>query len=143
MFLKELSMEIAGVSLSFSIWAYVLAASRSHHMEQRHGFSDTYDMFMLYRANLHFHVKQGWLSEGKERWSTGRSIAYDEFIGATVRINKHCLLAAFAYYDENGTGYITVDLLEEVRWEYNIQADVGLVTSSGRWPMRMSPSQIN
>ena len=74
--------------------------------------------FMFYRANLHFHVKHGWLSEGKERWSS-RSIAYDEFIGSTVHINKHCLLSAFAYFDEDASGYITVDPLEEVCWEYN------------------------
>ena len=36
---------------------------------------------VLSRANLHFHVKHGWLSEGKERWSS-RSIAYDELIGS-------------------------------------------------------------
>jgi calcium-dependent protein kinase len=57
------------------------------------------------------------------------TIDYDEFIAATVHMNKlereEHLLAAFAYFDKDGSGYITVDELEEACREHNM-ADVGI-----------------
>uniref|UniRef100_A0A804NVY4 non-specific serine/threonine protein kinase n=1 Tax=Zea mays TaxID=4577 RepID=A0A804NVY4_MAIZE len=57
------------------------------------------------------------------------SIDYDEFIAATVHMSKlereEHLLAAFAYFDKDGSGYITVDELEQACREHNM-ADVGL-----------------
>ena len=57
------------------------------------------------------------------------TIDYDEFIAATVHLNKlereEHLLAAFAYFDRDGSGYITVDELEHACWDHNM-ADVGI-----------------
>ena len=57
------------------------------------------------------------------------TIDYDEFIAATVHMNKldreEHLLAAFSYFDKDGSGYITVDELEEACREHNM-ADVGI-----------------
>ncbi|CAL4886175.1 unnamed protein product [Urochloa decumbens] len=57
------------------------------------------------------------------------TIDYDEFIAATVHMSKlereEHLLAAFAYFDKDGSGYITVDELEQACREHNM-ADVGL-----------------
>ncbi|WVZ73018.1 hypothetical protein U9M48_021385 [Paspalum notatum var. saurae] len=55
------------------------------------------------------------------------TIDYDEFIAATVHMSKldreEHLLAAFAYFDKDGSGYITVDELEQACREHNM-ADV-------------------
>ncbi|XP_062221331.1 calcium-dependent protein kinase 6-like [Phragmites australis] len=57
------------------------------------------------------------------------TIDYDEFIAATVHMSKlereEHLLAAFAYFDKDGSGYITVDELEQACREHNM-ADVGI-----------------
>jgi calcium-dependent protein kinase len=54
---------------------------------------------------------------------------YDEFIAATVHMSKlereEHLLAAFAYFDKDGSGYITVDELEQACRDHNM-VDVGL-----------------
>ncbi|EMS61622.1 Calcium-dependent protein kinase 1 [Triticum urartu] len=57
------------------------------------------------------------------------TIDYDEFIAATVHMNKldreEHLMAAFSYFDKDGSGYITVDELEVACREHNM-ADVGI-----------------
>ncbi|KAG8060503.1 hypothetical protein GUJ93_ZPchr0002g24226 [Zizania palustris] len=57
------------------------------------------------------------------------TIDYDEFIAATVHLNKfdreEHLLAAFAYFDRDGSGYITVDELEQACRDHNM-ADAGI-----------------
>ncbi|KAL5212068.1 hypothetical protein ABZP36_022915 [Zizania latifolia] len=57
------------------------------------------------------------------------TIDYDEFIAATVHLNKldreEHLLAAFFYFDRDGSGYITVDELEQACRDHNM-ADVGI-----------------
>lgn len=57
------------------------------------------------------------------------TIDYDEFIAATVHMNKlereEHLLAAFAYFDKDGSGYITVDELEQACRDHNM-GDVGI-----------------
>ncbi|KAL6635425.1 hypothetical protein ACP70R_028096 [Stipagrostis hirtigluma subsp. patula] len=57
------------------------------------------------------------------------TIDYDEFIAATVHMSKldreEHLLAAFAYFDKDASGYITVDELEQACREHNM-AEVGI-----------------
>jgi calcium-dependent protein kinase len=54
------------------------------------------------------------------------TIDYDEFIAATVHMEREeHLLAAFAYFDKDGSGYITVDELEQACRDHNM-VDVGL-----------------
>uniref|UniRef100_A0A0D9VN41 non-specific serine/threonine protein kinase n=1 Tax=Leersia perrieri TaxID=77586 RepID=A0A0D9VN41_9ORYZ len=57
------------------------------------------------------------------------TIDYHEFIAATLHLNKldreEHLLAAFAYFDRDASGYITVDELEHACRNHNM-ADVGI-----------------
>ncbi|WOK98787.1 calcium-dependent protein kinase 26-like [Canna indica] len=57
------------------------------------------------------------------------TIDYGEFIAATVHLNKlereEHLVAAFAYFDKDGSGYITVDELQQACKEHNM-ADASL-----------------
>ncbi|KAI3864635.1 hypothetical protein MKX03_009155 [Papaver bracteatum] len=52
------------------------------------------------------------------------TIDYGEFIAATVHLNKlereEHLVAAFAYFDKDGSGYITVDELQQACVEHNM-----------------------
>lgn len=52
------------------------------------------------------------------------TIDYGEFIAATVHLNKlereEHLLAAFHYFDKDGSGYITVDELQQACAEHNM-----------------------
>lgn len=52
------------------------------------------------------------------------SIDYGEFIAATVHLNKlereEHLVAAFSYFDKDGSGYITVDELQQACKEHNM-----------------------
>uniref|UniRef100_A0A803NIR4 non-specific serine/threonine protein kinase n=1 Tax=Cannabis sativa TaxID=3483 RepID=A0A803NIR4_CANSA len=52
------------------------------------------------------------------------TIDYGEFIAATVHLNKlereEHLLAAFQYFDKDGSGYITVDELQQACAEHNM-----------------------
>ncbi|OMO56559.1 Calcium-binding EF-hand [Corchorus capsularis] len=52
------------------------------------------------------------------------TIDYGEFIAATVHLNKlereEHLVAAFRYFDKDGSGYITVDELQQARAEHNM-----------------------
>ena len=52
------------------------------------------------------------------------TIDYGEFIAATVHLNKlereEHLVAAFSYFDKDGSGYITVDELQQACKEYNM-----------------------
>lgn len=52
------------------------------------------------------------------------TIDYGEFIAATVHLNKlereEHLVAAFTYFDKDGSGYITVDELQEACVEHNM-----------------------
>ena len=52
------------------------------------------------------------------------TIDYGEFIAATVHLNKlereEHLVAAFQYFDKDGSGYITVDELQQACAEYNM-----------------------
>ncbi|OVA01088.1 Protein kinase domain [Macleaya cordata] len=52
------------------------------------------------------------------------TIDYGEFIAATVHLNKlereEHLVAAFSYFDKDGSGYITVDELQQACLEHNM-----------------------
>ncbi|PKU84011.1 calcium-dependent protein kinase 26 [Dendrobium catenatum] len=52
------------------------------------------------------------------------TIDYGEFIAATVHLNKlereEHLVAAFSYFDKDGSGYITVDELQQACKEHNV-----------------------
>jgi Ca2+-binding EF-hand superfamily protein len=52
------------------------------------------------------------------------TIDYGEFIAATVHLNKlereEHLVAAFRYFDKDGSGYITVDELQQACTEHNM-----------------------
>lgn len=52
------------------------------------------------------------------------TIDYGEFIAATVHLNKlereEHLVAAFQYFDKDGSGYITVDELQQACAEHNM-----------------------
>lgn len=52
------------------------------------------------------------------------TIDYGEFITATMHLNKlereEHLLAAFQYFDKDGSGYITVDELQQACVEHNM-----------------------
>lgn len=52
------------------------------------------------------------------------SIDYGEFIAATIHLNKlereEHLMAAFRYFDKDGSGYITVDELQQACTERNV-----------------------
>lgn len=52
------------------------------------------------------------------------TIDYGEFIAATMHLNKlereEHLLAAFQYFDKDGSGYITVDELQQACVEHNM-----------------------
>lgn len=52
------------------------------------------------------------------------TIDYGEFIAATVHLNKlereEHLVAAFQYFDKDGSGYITVDELQQACAEQNM-----------------------
>lgn len=53
------------------------------------------------------------------------TIDYGEFIAATVHLNKlereEHLVAAFSYFDKDGSGYITVDELQQACKEHNME----------------------
>ncbi|KAK8447425.1 hypothetical protein SEVIR_8G071050v4 [Setaria viridis] len=53
------------------------------------------------------------------------TINYEEFIAATVPLNKiereEHLMAAFTYFDTDGSGYITVDKLQRACGENNME----------------------
>lgn len=53
------------------------------------------------------------------------TIDYGEFIAATLHINKlereEHLAAAFSYFDKDGSGYITVDELQQACKEQNME----------------------
>lgn len=53
------------------------------------------------------------------------TIHYEEFIAATLPLNKiereEHLLAAFTYFDKDGSGYITVDKLQRACGEHNME----------------------
>jgi len=53
------------------------------------------------------------------------TINYEEFIAATVPLNKiereEHLMAAFTYFDKDGSGYITVDKLQRACGEHNME----------------------
>lgn len=52
------------------------------------------------------------------------TIDYGEFIAATVHLNKlereEHLVAAFRYFDKDGSGYITVDELQQACAEHHM-----------------------
>lgn len=52
------------------------------------------------------------------------TIDYGEFIAATIHLNKldreEHLMAAFQYFDKDGSGYITVDELQQACADHNI-----------------------
>lgn len=52
------------------------------------------------------------------------TIDYGEFIAATIHLNKlereEHLLAAFQYFDKDGSGYITVDELQQACVEHSM-----------------------
>jgi EF-hand domain len=52
------------------------------------------------------------------------TIDYGEFIAATLHLNKldreEHLVAAFSYFDKDGSGYITIDELQEACREHNM-----------------------
>lgn len=52
------------------------------------------------------------------------TIDYGEFIASTVHLNKlereDHLIAAFSHFDKDGSGYITIDELEEACKEHNV-----------------------
>lgn len=52
------------------------------------------------------------------------TIDYGEFIAATVHLNKlereEHLVAAFQYFDKDGSGYITVDELQQACTEHHM-----------------------
>ena len=52
------------------------------------------------------------------------TIDYGEFIAATIHLNKlereEHLIAAFQYFDKDGSGYITVDELQQACAEHNM-----------------------
>lgn len=52
------------------------------------------------------------------------TIDYGEFIAATIHLNKlereEHLVAAFSYFDKDGSGYITVDELQQACKEHNM-----------------------
>lgn len=52
------------------------------------------------------------------------TINYEEFIAATVPLNKiereEHLMAAFTYFDKDGSGYITVDKLQRACGEHDM-----------------------
>lgn len=54
------------------------------------------------------------------------TIDYIEFIAATLHLNKlereEHLVAAFSYFDKDGSGYITVDELQQACREHNMPA---------------------
>ncbi|KAJ3672300.1 hypothetical protein LUZ60_007021 [Juncus effusus] len=56
------------------------------------------------------------------------TIDYREFIAATVHLNKlereEHLMRAFSYFDKDGSGYITVDELQQACKEHNMSDDV-------------------
>ncbi|KAG8073291.1 hypothetical protein GUJ93_ZPchr0006g45916 [Zizania palustris] len=53
------------------------------------------------------------------------TINYEEFIAATLPLNKiereEHLIAAFTYFDKDGSGYITVDKLQRACGEHNME----------------------
>ena len=53
------------------------------------------------------------------------TIDYEEFIAATLHLNKvekeDNLLAAFSYFDRDGSGYITQDELQKACQEFGIE----------------------
>ncbi|RRT56965.1 hypothetical protein BHE74_00048606 [Ensete ventricosum] len=52
------------------------------------------------------------------------TIDYGEFVAATIHLNKlereEHLAAAFSYFDKDGSGYITVDELQQACKEHNM-----------------------
>lgn len=52
------------------------------------------------------------------------TIDYGEFLAATLHLNKiekeENLLAAFAYFDKDGSGYITIDELQQACKEFGL-----------------------
>lgn len=52
------------------------------------------------------------------------TIDYGEFVAATIHLNKlereEHLMAAFQYFDKDGSGYITVDELQQACAEHNM-----------------------
>lgn len=53
------------------------------------------------------------------------TIDYEEFITATLHINQVCkedhLVAAFSYFDKDGSGYITQDELQQACKEFGME----------------------
>ena len=52
------------------------------------------------------------------------TIDYGEFVAATIHLNKlereEHLVAAFQYFDKDGSGYITVDELQQACADHNM-----------------------
>lgn len=52
------------------------------------------------------------------------TIDYGEFVAATIHLNKlereEHLVAAFSYFDKDGSGYITVDELQQACKDHNM-----------------------
>lgn len=52
------------------------------------------------------------------------TIDYGEFIAATIHLNKlereENLVAAFSYFDKDGSGYLTIDELQQACKEHNM-----------------------
>ena len=69
------------------------------------------------------------------------TIDYGEFIAATLHLNKmereENLLAAFSYFDKDGSGYITTDELQQACVEFGL-GDVKLEPNIGHIPHDIS-----
>lgn len=67
--------------------------------------------------NLH-----GWLSQADI--DNSGSIDYGEFLAATLHLNKmdreENLIAAFSFFDKDGSGYITIDELQQACKEFGL-----------------------
>lgn len=65
-----------------------------------------------------------WKCELKADVDNSGTIDYDEFIAATLHLNKiekeDHLFAAFQYFDKDGSGYITPDELQQACEEFGI-----------------------
>ena len=52
------------------------------------------------------------------------TIDYGEFLAATMHLNKmereENLIAAFAYFDKDGSGYITIDELQQASKDFGL-----------------------
>ncbi|KAL5232344.1 hypothetical protein ABZP36_031120 [Zizania latifolia] len=99
-------------------------------------------MFKSMDANNRGVVMFGELKEGLRRYNSvfkdteisdlmeaadndSTTIYWEEFIAATVPLNKieheEHLMAAFTYFDKDGSGYITVDNLQKACMERNME----------------------